>query len=1254
MAALVLDKTGTSSANLIVNEKHDVSSKTKRIFVPNMGAFFGLGLVIRDASTNRILQPVTGYKVLHMVREAVLETNKEVYAVIMITDTGVLDVVISYQATGGIYSNVASEIDALLDTYLDGRTPSDTIGQIVGAPIQALPEHHLQNIADFQQAGAALSMLEGIRKAIMLGDTNAFGAVYEHIDNMFDESMKDLDQIKSYFELLYNQAEQRFTRRNGSVIVTDDDANPATYTDGKWNRLPNVFLYGTTKDSDVGKTLDVAEGTGLIARKTNFFVRDDTGDGIIRVITANKTAINESENVTFTLITVGLPAGAKLAYTLAGIAAEDITGSLTGEFTVLANGTATATVQTKLDFRTDGTKVMKLYLTNFPNVYDSVIINDTSQTPTYKVILGANTVGTAPLATIDEGQSFYATFITTDVPVGTELFINYGGFAGAPDFVTQLPSKYVVNASGIHYFPITVKEDYLTEGSETFTVSLGTSALAGDIKVVGSISINDTSKTKVYVSSWSASSTGTGTISSINEGETAYLVISTQNAPQGTVLNLTYSGINSEDLIDAIPTNITVYNNLVILPIVIRADSVTEGNETLTVNILENGSVVSTAALAINDTSKTPTYSLRYSTNSIGSDTITNANEGDTVYAIIETTNIPNDTVLETSYSGLQTNDFLEAPSKLATVNGNLAAVKFVIKADFSTESVETLTMNILHSSVLKATKSLIVADTSISISGSITFSSTTNVAGAINEVNEDETVVYVIYKTTDTPNGSVLGISFEGVENGDLIATFPTTVTINNNLATLNFKVTKDWTTEGDQYLIAKMLLPNGSVVQNTLAIRDTSKTPVIDKLYYSTATDGTVPVTSIGESKKVHLYMETTNVPNGTVMNIGWSGTSTDDDYSVARPTTVTINNGKGYVTIDTKPDYINEVTETCIATVTLPGVNGTKSATINILDTHKVQTIAVSFNTLPDGTGSTVSSVNEGSTVYAVITGTNLVDNEEVTLTWTGNTGDISTAMPAKLAIVGNKGSITVTATADLTREDTAESVMLTVTAPSNVSANSSIVINDTSKGYAVATWRTGTAVTSTEIPNTGVNEGNIAVLHVSTYGVPANDALTYTWSGTNVNTDDFSPQPGGTISTSSNAGYSIFNPKRDYVTEGPETLNVVVKDSKGNTLVTTSIKVLDASQLPTFSAYFATDAGGVNTFTTVDEPTTGIKNIYAVVKTTNMFDGDIVQFTFSGDADNADFGGTPISTPVNVTINNNIGYYNLKLLADAADG
>ncbi len=251
-----------------------------------------------------------------------------------------------------------------------------------------------------------------------------------------------------------------------------------------------------------------------------------------------------------------------------------------------------------------------------------------------------------------------------------------------------------------------------------------------------------------------------------------------------------------------------------------------------------------------------------------------------------------------------------------------------------------------------------------------------------------------------------------------------------------------------------------------------------------------------------------------------------------------------------------------------------------------------------------------------------------------------------------MIGNKASITITATADLTRENTAESISIQVTTLAGGHTSSTLTINDTSKGYAIATWRTGTATTSTEIPNTGIAEGNMVVLHVTTFGIPSNESLTYNWSGS-VTMVDLTESPVAYSTTPSN-GYAVFNVKRDYITEGPETLNVDVNDSKGNTLVTTSVKILDTSILPTFTACFATDAGGVNTFTSVDEPTTGIKNIYAVVKTTNMFDGDVVQFTFSGDATNNDFSGTPIDTSINVTINNNIGYYNLKLLADNADG
>ena len=47
------------------------------------------------------------------------------------------------------------------------------------------------------------------------------------------------------------------------------------------------------------------------------------------------------------------------------------------------------------------------------------------------------------------------------------------------------------------------------------------------------------------------------------------------------------------------------------------------------------------------------------------------------------------------------------------------------------------------------------------------------------------------------------------------------------------------------------------------------------------------------------------------------------------------------------------------------------------------------------------------------------------------------------------------------------------------------------------------------------------------------------------------------------------------------------DVIIKDSNGNVLVTTSIIILDYSLTPTFTAVFATNSSGTNTFTSIDD-------------------------------------------------------------------
>ncbi|TXG81940.1 MAG: hypothetical protein E6R13_05610 [Spirochaetes bacterium] len=1287
MSTYALDLTGANGANLIVNEQHDVSVRNDRIFIPNAGAFFGKGLIIRDLATNRVLAPLTDYRVLHLVREAVIASNKEVYAVIMITDPGVLDVKLQYQAIGGDYQNIASNLNQLLDEYRDGRTPTDTIGQIVGAPIQVPPQHHIQNIRDFESMGSAIQVLEGIRQALLGGDTNAFGSVYEYIDIAFNEAKVSVNETKTHFTNIINQTEQKFVRKNDSIIITDDDANPSSYTDGVWKRLRNMFLFGTTDNGQVGQVIDVAAGYGMQARKTNIWVRDDSYDFIERIIFSDKNTVNEGESVTFTLVTTGIASGTSIGYTLSGISnPEDTNTPLTGNFVVNGSGLATLTVNLKQDSLTEGDEILKCALTSFPTIYSKVVVNDTSKTPEVELYFSSDNQGNNRITQVNEGGECYLIFKSKNIIQHSTIQANLvtGQNMVTTDDFSNGAGNVVWNTvtNGFASAKIFIKEDHITEGNEIYSVAAnGGDSVTGWTfsNLTASITVIDTSLTPVY-SSWFSTTPNnlTQVASSVNEGQVVYLCIKIVNPNPGDFDNLSkaplvWSGVAFEA--DTVPNysdyggkglpstysyinnNTSVTGNTpnswgVALPINIKEDYLTEGDEVLTVNVrTTSGENKSISTITINDTSKTPTYSLRFSMSSNGA-TITSCNEGDVVYGIIETTNVPNGTVLTLNRTGVSNTDFEIEPPVNVVINGNLGTFSFKIKNDFTTEGTEVLSMTVLANGVGVTNASLSIADTSVSMSGAITFSTTTLVSDAVTQVNEDAGKIYIIFSTTDVPNNSVCGVAFTGQNATGITANFPSYVTIVNNEAVLDFTTVADWLTEGDQTITATLLLPTGMVITNSLVIKDTSRTPIFSSFYYSSLANGSDTITQANEGDSVYLIGVTENIPDGTSLPISYSGTSNANDFNGTRPTAITVNGNKFSISYSIKNDFTSEGNETLIATITLPN-NTTRAATLNIIDTSILQTVDLVYNTLSNGSGSNVISVNEGQTVYAIITTTGVPDNTAVTLAWSGNSDQVNTPKPTSVSVVGNKAVLTITATDDHIREDSAQVVKLTVTTPSGATTNNDLTINDTSKGYAVANWRTSTSTASAEVPTTGVNEGQTVYLHVTTSGIPANETLSLEYSGTGINDADFTAKP-ATMATSSSKGYAAIGFALDYVTENTETLNVTIKDSKGNVLVTTSIIILDYSLTPTFTAVFATNSSGTNTFTSIDEPTSGSTNMYAVVKTTNMFNGDIVTLTFSGTANNNDFDGTPITGNINVTINNNIGYYLLKLKADNAVG
>jgi hypothetical protein len=382
-------------------------------------------------------------------------------------------------------------------------------------------------------------------------------------------------------------------------------------------------------------------------------------------LTSDKSNVDEGSTVTFTLTTTGLNPGSIVQWNLLGSATpSDYTPNNTGGyFTIGSDGKATMTKNIVADKTDEGPETLTLKLTNIGNEV-TVTINDTSKTPIPTYTASFNK------SSIDENESVVLNIATTDVDDNTVLNLVYSGTADDNDFVGTRPNSVTIinNSASITYTSIADGTDD-SSMLETMTVSIqrNSSQVAS-----ASVNINDTSRTPLptYTSKFTGNSSGSGSKTDFNEGETAYFVINTTLLPDYTVIDLEYSGsASNDDFTSGRPSSVTIMNNQAIVPYQIVNDMSSEGNESMTITMKRSSSQVgSNVSMNIIDTSLTPTFDLYYSTNVNGTDVITQANEGTTVYAIVKTTNISDGTVLNLTFSGstVDANDFTSSfPSNI-------------------------------------------------------------------------------------------------------------------------------------------------------------------------------------------------------------------------------------------------------------------------------------------------------------------------------------------------------------------------------------------------------------------------------------------------------------------------------------------------------------------------------------------------------------------------------------------------------------
>ena len=231
-----LDLTGKNANNLVTGEVHVLNTGVNRAFVPSYGPFFTKSLIVREASTNKLLTANVHYKAIQLEPTATADSGLEVCCIIVITDTSISSrVIIDYQVVGGDYSASVYALQQMIDALnLDNRAVA--WGDVIGKPSEYVPAEHRHDAGDLYGFEYLVAAIEELRQAIIIGDDASHDAIYKYVD-------------------LKNGAQDTAVATNKQTMDTHiaNTANPHQTTKSQVG-LGNVLNYGiaTTADAQAG------------------------------------------------------------------------------------------------------------------------------------------------------------------------------------------------------------------------------------------------------------------------------------------------------------------------------------------------------------------------------------------------------------------------------------------------------------------------------------------------------------------------------------------------------------------------------------------------------------------------------------------------------------------------------------------------------------------------------------------------------------------------------------------------------------------------------------------------------------------------------------------------------------------------------------------------------------------------------------------------------------------------------------------
>ena len=502
----------------------------------------------------------------------------------------------------------------------------------------------------------------------------------------------------------------------------------------------------------------------------------DPGGVATYVLARSKTKVNEGESFTITLATTNISDGTNVPYTITGVDSTGINGiSTTGNFVVLAN-MATLNIQTTSDpDAADATFILRL---DGRAETVQVPINDTT---------GDSYTLTSSSTSVDEGSPFTITLTTTNIPNGTIVPYTITGVDSADISNANLTGSFVINSSTSS---VTINTANVNS-TKAFTLRLD-----DHTDEFVSVNINNTSIGGPNVELYELLSTA----NSVTEGDSLTITLATTGVDDGVSVPYTISGISSSDINNTNLTgNFVIAGSQASLALQITDDGITEGTETMSINLTNKGVNL---PITISDTA--PTYALTTSVSSV--------DEGGGFTITLITTNVLNNTTIPYLITGVDTEDINNAPTTgNFVVNNDRATLNIQTSLDNTTEGNDTFVLSLIDDTNISV--SVLINDTSLD-------TPTYSMSSTPTSVDEGQQFT-VTLTTTSVLDGTTIPYTITGVNSSDIADESLTgSFTVNSNSASKIFTTTADSLNDGQETF--KLTLVSGEAVNVT--INDTS----------------------------------------------------------------------------------------------------------------------------------------------------------------------------------------------------------------------------------------------------------------------------------------------------------------------------------------------------------------------------------------------------------------------------------------------